>query len=239
MQTTLQYLTSSLVKSVSEAKLETEPFCNIYMENVFPNYDHLLTLIPDKSLYTPINPEIWRRADGTSTRDYILLDSECVDKLGTSWWCNVAAAIRNITFKQAVLAKLARGLSERLQMSELAVVELAKICSDKIMLMRDTEDYVIDPHTDTINQLVTLQFYLPHDDSQLDLGTSLYKKQDKGFEEVKRYAFKPNSGYAFIVSKGPEHASWHGRQKLLGFKGVRNTLFASFNLKQKKLPRVS
>ena len=83
-------------------------------------------------------------------------------------------------------------------------------------LVRDTEDYRIKPHPDGLNKLVTLQFYLPADESQLDLGTSLFIRHrgllGGSFEEVKRFTFKPNSAYAFPVpSRQSARAGMAGR----------------------------
>jgi hypothetical protein len=64
------------------------------------------------------------------------------------------------------------------------------------------------------------------------LGTSLFRRHKRligsSFEEVKRFPFKPNSGYAFAVSDGPDRQSWHGRETLAGFTGVRNTIMLLF-----------
>jgi hypothetical protein len=77
-----------------------------------------------------------------------------------------------------------------------------------------------------------MMFYLPEDESTLDLGTSVYRR-NKGlimgsFEEVKRFPFKPNSAYAFAVSDSAKRRSWHGRELISGFNGVRNTLMLLF-----------
>jgi hypothetical protein len=121
-------------------------------------------------------------------------------------------------------------LAQRFGVSEQAVPDIE--CGHEIMLIRDTEDYVIKPHPDGLNKLVTLQFYLPPDETQLELGTSLFRRHrgvlGSKFEEVKRFPFRPNSAYAFPVSDSPARKSWHGREQLSGFKGVRNTLMVLF-----------
>jgi len=126
-----------------------------------------------------------------------------------------------------VFSKLAPDLADRFNVPVDQVPELP--CVNEILLVRDTEDYVIKPHPDGLNKLVTMQLYLPADATQIDLGTSLFKRHGRfsfggTFEEVKRFPFKPNSGYAFAVSDGPKRTSWHGRARLSGFTGVRHTL---------------
>ena len=87
-------------------------------------------------------------------------------------------------------------------------------------LVVDRGGYEITPHPDTSSKIVTLQFYLPAEEDQLDYGTSLYRRKlfklenlsnpSKRFEWVKRLPFSPNSGYGFVVTR----SSWHGRERL-------------------------
>jgi hypothetical protein len=121
-------------------------------------------------------------------------------------------------------------MAERFDTTEDRVPDMD--CVYDVSLVRDTEDYRIKPHPDGLNNLVTMQFYLPEDENNLDLGTSVYRRHKRllgsSFEEVKRFPFKPNSAYAFAVSDGPKRTSWHGRDRLSGFEGVRNTMILSF-----------
>ena len=125
---------------------------------------------------------------------------------------------------------MAPDLAARFGVSESNVSDID--CVYDIILFRDSEDYRIKPHPDGLNKIVTMQFYLPADESTLDLGTSLFVRRrglfGSDFDEVKRFAFKPNSAYAFAVSDSPNRQSWHGRDRLSGFKGVRNSLMVLF-----------
>jgi len=244
-----------MVAAVSNADLEREPFCHIYTKEFFPKelYTRLLASLPDPSLYKPINLRNWSRADGTSTRDEFYLSKENVGRLsnvGAAFWSMVVEACRDETFKQAVLRKLAPDLAARFKIREADVPSIS--CARDVVLFRDTEDYRIKPHPDGLNKLVTLQIYLPEDDSLIDLGTSLYRRREgfigksvgemfgksfyrrhpelfgSRFEETKRFPFLPNSAYAFPVSDGKERQSLHGREKLAGFSGVRNTMMILF-----------
>jgi hypothetical protein len=47
---------------------------------------------------------------------------------------------------------------------------------------------------------------------------------------VKRFPFLPNSAYAFAVSDSKALRSWHGREMISSFKGVRNTMMVNFQL---------
>jgi hypothetical protein len=234
-------LRNHLIGCVNAAQLEPDPFCHVYMEGIFPSdlYDVVLRNLPPASLYSPLNLRKWVRSDGTSTRDQYYLTAENLARLppeGAKLWATFVNAITDATFKRAIFSKLAPDLAQRFGVSDQAVPDIE--CGHELMLVRDTEDYVIKPHPDGLNKLVTMQFYLPTDNSQLELGTSLFRRHrgifGSTFEEVKRFPFRPNSAYAFVVSDSRARASWHGRERLSGFTGVRNTLMVLF---QKVAPR--
>jgi hypothetical protein len=234
-------LRNHLIKVVEAAQLEREPFCHIYMQGMFPSelYNLLLRNLPSKELYAPLNLRKWVRPDGSSTRDRFFLTPENLERLipeSASFWSTFVRAVTHVRFKRAIFGKLAPDLAARLRVPE-GVVQHTE-CAHEILLLRDTEDYVIKPHPDGLNKLVTLQFYLPGDESQLDLGTSLFRRRrgilGSTFEEVKRFSFRPNTAYAFPVSDSPTRASWHGRDRLTSMAGVRNTLMVLF---QKVAPR--
>jgi hypothetical protein len=228
-------LRDHVIERLDSVPLEREPFCHIYIESIIPPslYRQMLLSLPPKELYTPLNLRRWARADGTSTRDQLYLSPENLAKLSpelTNLWGTVAHALSDEALKRAMFAKLAPDLADRFHVAEDRVPDIS--CVRDVLLVRDTEDYLIKPHPDGLNKIVTLQFYLPADDSQLDLGTSLFTRHrgllGARFEEVKRFPFKPNSAYAFAVSESDTRTSWHGRERLTGFTGVRNTMMVLF-----------
>jgi hypothetical protein len=230
-----------LISVVESAPLEREPFCHIYLEGVFPPaiYPALLQSFPAPEAYEPLNPRLYSRADGKSTRDLFHLTSDKLATLAPSkaaFWKPIVSATTDPAFRRAVFAKLAPDLAERFGISEDKAREME--CAYEVTLYRDTEDYRIKPHPDGLNKIVTMQFYLPPDASLLDLGTSLFRRHrgllGSTFEEIKRFQFNPNSAYAFAVSDSAKRKSWHGRDRLSGFTGVRNTLMVLF---QQRSPR--
>ncbi|MBT6138478.1 MAG: tetratricopeptide repeat protein [Rhodospirillaceae bacterium] len=83
----------------------------------------------------------------------------------------------------------------------------------------DRQNYALGPHRDHASRFATLLLYLPRDDTDSELGTSLYKpivpmpRLDHGkhhafkkFERVATIPFLPNSGILFL-NFGP---SYHG-----------------------------
>lgn len=228
-------LREHLIERVGSAALVHEPFCHIYVEGAFPRatYPALLRHMPPKELYVPLNLRKWVRADGTSTRDQFFLTPANIAKLpheSAALWLGLLGAVSSEALKRALFAKLAPDLADRFAVPEERVADIA--CVYDISLVRDTEDYLIKPHPDGLNKIVTMQFYLPEGEDQLDLGTSLFVRHrsllGSSFEEVKRFPFRPNSAYAFAVSDSTKRTSWHGREKLTGFSGVRNTLMVLF-----------
>jgi hypothetical protein len=89
----------------------------------------------------------------------------------------------------------------------------------------DLDGYAIKPHPDTRRKVLTMQIYLPADDTQRDLGTTIYKISPMGVFAWKSYGltkdktlpFLPNTGYAFVVIH-PAYSllksSWHGREAI-------------------------
>ena len=75
------------------------------------------------------------------------------------------------------------------------------------VLYTDLNGYAIKPHPDTRRKVLTMQIYLPADDAQRDLGTTIYKISPMGVFAWKSYGlvkektvpFLPNTGYAFVV----------------------------------------
>ena len=75
------------------------------------------------------------------------------------------------------------------------------------VLYTDLDGYAIKPHPDTRRKVLTMQIYLPADDSQRELGTAIYKVspmgvfawKSYGLAKEKTFPFLPNTGYAFVV----------------------------------------
>ena len=100
-----------------------------------------------------------------------------------------------------------------------------------IRYVRDTADYSIKVHTDIKRKAITLLFYLPHDLSTLNYGTSVYVPKEKGFtsdggkrfefdlfDKVYTAPFMPNSVFGFKRADN----SFHGVERQGS--GVRNVL---------------
>lgn len=205
------------------SELIRAPFAHVYVQPVFPPevYAEMLSLFPGRDHFRALSETKYRLPDGTSTRDLLQLEPPFLNPLPArqrELWEAVSAALRSTEVKDAVFECLAEPLARRFRVEQGSVGSLKAY--PRPALIRDRGGYEISPHPDTSSKIVTLQFYLPPDDSQLDYGTSLYRRRllklenltrpKRRFEEVKQLPFRPNSGYGFVVTR----SSWHGRQRL-------------------------
>ena len=93
------------------------------------------------------------------------------------------------------------------------------------VLYADFDGYNIKPHPDTRRKVLTMLIYCPEDESQRELGTTVYKVspmgvfawKSYGLVKVKTADFLPNTGFAFVVIHPAHsllHTSWHGRETI-------------------------
>jgi hypothetical protein len=76
------------------------------------------------------------------------------------------------------------------------------------ILTRDIPGYRIKPHTDTDWKGITVQLYLPKDDSHTNIGTIFHSKLPDGTLTKKaQMRFAPNCGYAFTVGTDTWHSA--------------------------------
>ena len=76
------------------------------------------------------------------------------------------------------------------------------------VLTRDIPGYRITPHTDTHWKGITIQLYLPGDDSHPNIGTIFHDRlPDGSMPKVRQMRFAPNTGYAFAVGDNTWHSA--------------------------------
>ena len=75
------------------------------------------------------------------------------------------------------------------------------------ILLRDQPGYRIGIHSDVATKAITVQYYLPRDESQKHIGTIFHEGESgDAAERTTRMPFTPSSGYAFPVALTK---SWH------------------------------
>jgi len=204
----------SLTHFVSAAVLSApsvgEPFFHLLLDRIFPQavYDKMLALMPVADDYRPMHGRSRSavREDGTPTRVKIDLFPEYIRSLPQekrALWDIVGQALCSEEVKQAFMTKLAPGLQRRFG-ADFAKVRMYPLP----VLTRDTVGYLLPPHTDTRWKGITVQLYLPPDDTIAHVGTIFNTRQpDGGFTVTSRMQFMPNTGYAFAVGDNTWHSA--------------------------------
>jgi hypothetical protein len=206
----LANLTRYIVGAIDAAKAYDEPFFYLRFERVFPDdmYAAMLGKFPAASDYralpAPNNGNI--QADGSSTRVKIDLFPEYIRRLPAdkhAVWSLVGNALCSDEVKQAFVRRLAPGLKRRFgeRYGDVGMFPIP-------VLTRDIPNYRITPHTDTRWKGITVQFYLPPDDSTRHIGTIFLRRTGKdSFAKVVQMPFSPNTGYAFAVGDNTWHSA--------------------------------
>lgn len=208
------------VSSIEAADRFSLPFPHIFFRDFFPKdfYAEMLRSIPNEG-FDRLNKE--------GTRKAVRLYGENIGKVEAGvrdLWSSISAMLISGEVEDAIRRQLHEGLEIRAKGDKVASAEALRLVAQPV-LYRDTDGYQIKPHPDGSKKVVTMQLYCPSDESQRDLGTTLYKASLKGLVNVGSYGlepfktlpFLPNVGYAFVVLKAYHSLfkmSWHGRPKV-------------------------
>ena len=207
------------VDSIRAATVFDKPYPHLIFQNFFaPDvYRTLIASWPDLDRYVDLN--------GARTRkQYTLWDRrvEAGDAERTAMWRTVSDALSAPEIQAALRERLHKGLEMRAKGSgENWPVPMYP----QPVLYADFDGYAIKPHPDTRRKVLTMLVYMPEDESQRDLGTTVYKISPMGVFAWKSYGlvkektapFLPNTGFAFVVIHPAHsllHASWHGRETI-------------------------
>ncbi|MBA4187441.1 MAG: hypothetical protein C0467_05415 [Planctomycetaceae bacterium] len=231
---------SHIIQTVKQSPAETRPFGHAYFRDLLPDdvFRAMLDTLPEVGQYASSAERHHKDDGGGYVRAQFPISVTSLDQLappGRGLWRAVGAALTAPELKRAVFTKLAPDLAYRYGIGEDRVPDLAGYA--RPTLYRETEGFEIPPHPDTRKKVVTMHLYLPEDQTQIGLGTALYRRRPlalplgdwrRRFEVVKQFEFRPNSGYAFVVNNTLGKRSWHGRERLPDGAGVRNTLLNTF-----------
>src|SRR5215471_17412299 len=201
-------LTAAIVRSVETARVVAKPFFHLEFDQVFPPdiYRQMMASMPVSSDYRPLpgrnNANI--NADGQSTRIKVDLFREYIRHFAPEkreLWRQVGDALCSPEVEAAFVRRLAPVMERRFG-ANYRNVGLYPIP----ILTRDVNGYRIPEHTDTQWKGITVQFYLPADDSITHVGTVFSERLPDGkFRPATRMRFAPNTGYAFAVGTD----TWH------------------------------
>jgi hypothetical protein len=203
-------LTGFLVNSVEQARAVEKPFYHLEFDRVFPDdiYAAMLREMPQAGDYRalPGRGNVNILEDGSSTRVKIDLFPEYIRRMPAQkreLWDIVGRALCSDEVRDAFMRRLAPALERRFG-KDYRDVGMFPIP----ILTRDVPKYRITPHTDTQWKGITVQFYLPPDDTTNDIGTIFHEKlSDGSMPKVMKMPFLPNSGYAFAVGSDTWHST--------------------------------
>ena len=202
-----------LTYKVANAPIHSFPYPHCYVPDVFPDdfYAAMQQHLPDPAAMIPI--EQARGAKGYKERFVLELNQgrlSALPETQKNFWSNVGAWLLSGRLQQIMLGKFGPFLTRRTDAFDF---------SADAMLIQDITDYKIGPHCDAPGKVVTMLFYLPADNSQAHLGTSLYQPKDPtftcptgihhppdAFNRVVTMPFRPNSLFTFVRSD----TSFHG-----------------------------
>src|SRR5207302_6891045 len=167
-------LTEFVAESVQNAREGSVPFFHLQFDRVFPAdfYAEMLRTMPDDNDYRPMSGKSKvgsSRADGKPTRTKIDLFPEYIRHLPAekfAVWDAVGRVLRSEKVKSALIQKLSPGLESRFG-ANFGSVGMYPVP----ILTRDIPGYRVFKHTDSLWKGITVQLYLPADDSNKNIGT--------------------------------------------------------------------
>jgi hypothetical protein len=218
-----------LAYKVANAPIAGFPYPHCYIENVFPDdfYAEMQRHLPDPEAMIPI--EEARNVQGYPERFVPEFRPEHLQALPESkrkFWSDFGSWMLSGRFQQLAMRKCAPFLEARFK-----DVKNIRFYNEALPV-QDITDYKIGPHSDSPVKVITMLFYLPPDNSQAHLGTSIYLPKDQNFrcpggphypfnmfDRMVTMPFMPNSLFTFV--KGDN--SFHGVEPL-GDPGTRRWL---------------
>ena len=204
-----------LAYKVANAPLNVFPYPHFYIEDIFPDdfYRELQANLPDPADMAPISQV--RPVKGYKERFVMELRGPQLEKLPESkrsFWADLYQWLVGNRFGELVTSRFGQLIHQRFQNANVKLY-------DEALLIQDITNYSLGPHTDTPRKVMSFLFYLPKDDSQRHLGTSIYVPKEPGFrcpgtahhphekfERMWTAPFMPNSLFAFFKTD----VSFHG-----------------------------
>jgi hypothetical protein len=216
----------SMVATVERSPLLEDPFDHVYMEDIFSPevYAALVGMLPERRFYHQLMHRDAIRSDGSSTRLRMYLYPELLRRLPSGQreaWMAVGKALCSKELQTAFKRKFRGALEQRFRKP----VETLGLYPVPILL-RDLPGYRIGIHSDVGSKAITVQFYLPRDDSQRHMGTIFHEGSSGELaEKMTKMVFKPASGYAFPVALTK---SWHSAPTVMEADGERISMMVTY-----------
>ncbi|MCC5981061.1 MAG: hypothetical protein JJU26_05015 [Oceanicaulis sp.] len=202
---TAHHIAETLGKALASGQEYSSPYrLTVFKPFSDALYADILAHLPDDAFYSPLGHRDAVRPDGTSTRNMFSFKEKSVKRLPpeqAAFWREFNAIMRSREVCEVFLRHLEPELTRRFNMP------LADIpCYPTARLGRDSDGYRITPHPDSADRVYTAQVYLAEDDSQVEVGTTVYRQEGDGsFQSVRRLPFLPNTGFCFARDEHTFH----------------------------------
>src|SRR6184192_2198029 len=207
----VENLIEFIVDSARRGRADSTPFHHLQFDRVFPDdfYSAMLQAMPASEDYRAMSGKTKMassRPDGKPTRAKIDLFPEYLRHLSSekrAIWDVVGQALRSKELGRVFTDRLAPGLERRFG------ANFAKLRIYPVpILTRDIPGYRVFKHTDSLWKGITVQLYLPPDDSNIDIGTIFHERMPDGTKPKRaQMPFAPDSGYAFAVWNDTWHSA--------------------------------
>jgi hypothetical protein len=230
---------------VANAPVLAYPFPHFYLESVFPDdfYRELQAALPPLDAYLRIADTGTVSAEAYPERfslDPRTLAAGAPPRPQAPFWQTLVEWLEDGRFARLLLDKFEAAIAARFGAGNEFSID------QDTRLIRDFTNFAIGPHTDSPRKLISLLFYLPHDDSMAHLGTSIFEPVDPEFEceGTKHYPFtnfrkvftapfRPNTLFAFCKTD----AAFHGVPPIADANIERNMML--YNIYLNKVERMA
>jgi hypothetical protein len=196
------------------------PFPHFYCENVFSNhfYKKIQENLPDESYLFPISEKRPVPIGAYKERFVLSLEDQDISQLpNANFWLTFRNQMLGGGLKNFLISRFAdilKNIHPNLQNYN---------TRSEILIVKDNENYALGPHTDSPKKLITILFYFPVDNSEENIGTSIYMPKDfkftcpggphykkEKFNLIYTAPFKSNSAFGFVKTNN----SFHGVEKV-------------------------
>ena len=196
------------------------PFPHFYCENIFSDYFYkkIQENLPDESYLFPISEK--RPVPKRSYKErfvFSLVDQDISQLPNANFWLSFRNQMLGGGLKNFLISRFAdilKNIHPNFQNYN---------TRSEILIVNDRENYALGPHTDSPKKLITILFYFPVDNSEENIGTSIYMPKDfkftcpggphykkEKFNLIYTAPFKSNSAFGFIKTNN----SFHGVEKV-------------------------
>ncbi len=169
-----------LIYKAANTPLQFYPFPHFYAEGVFPTdfYAELQQNLPDPSELTSLAETGRVPAGAYKERFFFPLKREQLERLPEHkrvFWQQLKQWLVVGEFGRVMREKFGQLISHRFRGNP------GVQFYEEAMLVKDATNYSLGPHTDSQQKVITFLFYLPKDESQRHLGTSIYLPKQREF----------------------------------------------------------